>query len=206
LERYDERDKERKGRKTMKVKASWVRNLGGMVKEIFLTILAVWFGCGFAVFIIDQGSQLHAVAGAVAALVISGLALAIGIRDLRSLEARGYSIWKGLRIFLLMILMGAVVFGEISFLLATVGWAKYEPEGVSFYVFAEYYIMTLVDLLPGLEVSETLDLRLPVKPDGLVAGLPVLLFRAFVIFGVLATFRIWWIARGSKEENGEHAS
>ena len=183
-----------------------MRNLGGMVKEIFLTIVGVGLCCGIAVATIDQLSQLHAVVGGLAALIWFGVALAMGVWDLRSVEARGYSVWKGLRIFLVMILMGAIVFGEISFLLATVGWAKYEPEGVSFSVFAEYYIMTLVDLLPGLEVSETLDIRLPVKPEGLVAGLLVLLFRAFVIFGVLASFRIWWIARGSKEENGEHAS
>ncbi len=184
----------------MKVKASWVRNLVVIVKEIFWTILAVGLVCGGAVFIIEQGSQLHAVAGPIVAVVFLAIALWIGYRDLKSVDARGYSVWKGLRIFLLMILMGAVVFGEISFLLAMVGWAKYEPEGVSFYVFAEYYTMILLDLLPGLQVSETFDLRLPVEPNGLVAGVPVLLFRVWVIFGAIKSFMIWWSARDRKQE------
>jgi len=187
----------------MKGKASKERAVNGTIKEILLTILGVPLFYVIALGVIGIAIEWNTVAGGVMAVVVYGFGLYEGVKDLRSREAIEYSVWKVVRIFLMLLLVAAAVFGTISLILATVGWAKYEPEGASFYEFTMYYIQTSVDVLPGLELSETLGLKLPVEPEGAVAGLPVVVFRVLVIFGIVASLTMWWSARSRKKENGE---
>ena len=184
----------------MKDKDGEERAVDGTVKEILWTILGVPFFYGIALAVIGYAIEWHTVAGGAIAVVCYGFALFSGVKDLRSREAIEYSVWKAVRIFLLLLLVAAAVFGTVSLVLATVGWATYKPEGASFFEFTMYYIWTSVDVLPGLELSETLGLKLPVEPEGTIAGLPVVTFRALLIFWILASLKMWWSARGRKKE------
>jgi hypothetical protein len=54
-------------------------------------------------------------------------------------------------------------------------------------------------MLPGLDVTTSLGLAAPLQPQGVIAGLPVVAFRAFVIFGLLNSLKIWWQAKRKGE-------
>jgi len=182
----------------MKLKAifvNWPIKIGKIVGLTLGYILFFSFIFGVVGWTLIEAAKLHVAAGVAVAIFWFIAACIAGSKEMRSVEARGYSVWKGLRIFLLILLVGVLVFGHISFVLEQVGWAKYEPEEVSFDPFFEYYVWVFVDMLPGLEVSETLNFKPPIEPVDSVAGLPVLLFRAFVIFGIIASFKIWWSNR-----------
>ena len=179
----------------MKIETSWIRKLGTFVKNVFFTILTVIIGTGLALGAISLGAESSTVTGVILAVICLIVAIGFGVRDLRSFEGRRYSAWKGVRIFLLMALIGALVFGEISHLFASFGWATYESGEVSSYDLTTYYFMILLDLIPGINLLDSLNINMPLKPDGWVAGLMVLLFRAFVVYGVIASFQIWWSNR-----------
>ena len=49
-----------------------------------------------------------------------------------------------------------------------------------------------------LEVSETLVLELPIEPKGTIAGMPIVVFRAIVIFGVVASVKMCFDARNMR--------
>ena len=146
--------------------------VGRTVKEILGTIVGVAFLYMIALWPVSLLLEWNFAVGGVVAVVYYGFIVYFGIQDLRSPEAVRYSVLKALRIFLLLLLIVVTLFSVISLVLATYGWAKYEPEGASFYEFIEYYFWTCADVVPGLEVSETLGIKLPVEPKEPIAGLP----------------------------------
>ena len=183
----------------MESDTGWLKKLGWFVKNMFFSILAVIICTALAIGLISAATEQHAVIGAIVAVAGLIFAIWIGISDLRSVKAKGYSAWKGIRIFLITAFAGAVVFGEISYLLSIPGWAVYGPGEFSFHDLFGYYVYILIDLIPGLDVLTTMDLNMPVTSDGWVAGLMLLLFRALIVYGVIASFQIWWNTRITKE-------
>ena len=182
----------------MKLKAifvNWPIKIGKIVGLTLGYILLFSLIFGFVGWTLIEAANLHVAAGVAVAIFWFIAACIAGSKEMSSVEARGYSVWKGLRIFLLILLVGVLVFSHISFVLEQVGWAKYEPEGVSFDPFFVYYVWAFVDMLPGLEVSETLNFKPPIEPVDSVAGLPVLFFRIFVILGIIRAFQVWWSNR-----------
>ena len=57
--------------------------------------------------------------------------------------------------------------------------------------FVRLYLYTVIDLLPALEVWETLAVDPPAKPANAWAGAPLVVFKVFVIGLVLDTFNRW---------------
>lgn len=170
------------------------RSVIDTAKEIAITFFGLFILYGFALFIIGEAYNRHLALGVLATVAYGG-AVYIGVKDFWSPEARQYSVYKGSRIFGLLVLLGAAVFGSLSLLLAKLGWATYATERVALASFNEYYIWVFLDLLPGLKVTQTLGVSPPVKPEGAVAGLPVVAFRAFVVYGLLKALRYWWANR-----------
>ena len=168
------------------------KTFGKTTEEILWTVLGVPIGFALSLVLIGWAAHLHAAAGAAAALVFCVGTVVYGLWDMTSIQARKYPALQGLRIFLLIILVGAAVFGEISRDLAVVGWAKYEPEGGNFLEFTGYYIITFLDVIPGLDILGTLGIKQPFEPDGFVAGLPIVAYRALLIYGVFLTCKAWW--------------
>ena len=94
------------------------------------------------------------------------------------------------------------VAASASLQLLRAGWAVYEPTPLAdqaYVNFATYYIWVLLDMLPGLQASDLLSFDPSLKPKNAVAGVPVIAFRMFVLFGLLAALRVWW--NGRKESN-----
>jgi uncharacterized membrane protein len=169
-------------------------------KETVYTVLLTVSLFSLALALIERAFKKHWLLGAILTIFYGIVIIFLGLKDIRSKEAKEYSIHKGIRIYILLILAGAAIFSSISMFLMSLGWAKYSSDvSLTFTNFNVFYIWIFFDLIPGLKVSETLGVRLSLTPVGSVAGLPVVLFRVFVIFGVIASFKSWWKVRFSKD-------
>jgi hypothetical protein len=124
----------------------------------------------------------------------------LGRQDLRSPEAKGFPLRKGIAIFIMMILITAIGFGAVSLWLATIGWAHYAPDNLELFSYTSYYLWLFLEMIPLLKVNETLGLVAPLQSVGFVAGLPVLAFRALVLFALLKSLREWWSIRKEKND------
>lgn len=170
------------------------------VKEILSTVLGLILAYSLALYLVAYLLTWNFVVGGLVAVLFYGYLIRSAIKQIRSPESAKYSILMASRIFLLLALIMVNLFSLISLVLATYGWAKYEPEGDELYIFFEYYFWTFLEVLPGLEVSETFGVKLPVEPRGLGAGLTVVVFRICMIFGIIGSFKVWWSARRKKKE------
>jgi len=72
-------------------------------------------------------------------------------------------------------------------------------EPLELLTFHNYYLWLFFDMLPGLKITETLQWSAPLQPVGVVAGIPAIAFRAFIIYGVLSALKSWWKGRAEKE-------
>jgi hypothetical protein len=61
--------------------------------------------------------------------------------------------------------------------------------------FLLYYIWMLLDMVPGLKLTELLTLTAPLKLQNSIAGIPVVVFRAFILFGLFVAGKKWWQGR-----------
>jgi hypothetical protein len=131
---------------------------------------------------------------AVGVILFYGLCLFLGLKDLSSREAREFDLLKGARIGLLMAALSTALFACVSFLLWRSDFATYTGHAdLTLMSFVNYYWWVFLDTFPGLKASEAL--AAPLKPTGFVAGLPVVSFRAFVLFGLIKAFKAWWVRR-----------
>jgi hypothetical protein len=166
-------------------------------KEVVVTLVMCVVCCGIVISIILYATREHWILGMIATAFFAYAAY-LGISDLRSHEARGFPIHKGLAIFLLTVFIVIAVAASLSLQLLRVGWAVYEPvspENDPYGTLISYYVWVFLDMLPGIKASELLAFTAPLRPMNSVAGIPVIAFRAFVLFGLLAALKVWWQGR-----------
>jgi hypothetical protein len=174
-------------------------------RDVLLTVALGTLLYGSVLAVIQSASTRHWLVGTVVTIVYA-FAVCLGILDLRSEQGRRVPIHKGLAISLLTILTGVAVAASVSFQLLRAGWAVYEPTPSGDYAYLTlnaYYFWVFLDMLPGLKATELLAFNAPLKPTNSAAGIPVLLFRAFVLFGFLAAIKAWW---GRRRQLGTTAS
>jgi hypothetical protein len=120
------------------------------------------------------------------------------IPQLRSREALRFPVHKGLFIFLLTVITAIAVAASVSLQLLRVGWAVYDPvptEEDAYRNLIAYYVWAFLDMLPAIKATELLAFIPPLKPKNSVAGIPVMAFRAWILFGLLAALKEWWQRR-----------
>ena len=107
--------------------------------------------------------------------------------------------------FGMSVLAAISAFAAISYYLTRQQIGMYEIRAdYSIGTFADYYVWIFVDMLPGLDVWKTLGVSSPASPRNVVAGLPVLAFRLFVVLGIFASYKTWQEHRNaSKGERTE---
>jgi hypothetical protein len=186
---------ERMGTVARAVKAIW---------DVLITIGLTVFIIGFGLGAIQKSTGWHWLLG-VAVTVVCCLGVASGIHVLRDPAARHYPIHVGLAVSLATAFIAMAVAASISLLLRHSGWAEYGPNPLSefpnplveyeYLAFFSYYVWVLLDMLPGLQAPELLGFQVPIKPENAVAGIPVIAFRAVVIFGLLDALKSWWVMR-----------
>ena len=70
-------------------------------------------------------------------------------------------------------------------------------------VFTRLYFYTLADMIPAIKITETLHLKPPLQTQDFAAGVPVLLFRVFVLWFLFDAFKTW---RKSRKDAGKEKS
>ena len=143
---------------------------------------------------------------AVLATAAYAWAAGLGIGDLRRPGER-LPLQKGLAIAWLTGFTACAVAASVSALLLRAGWAEYHPAprpDEAYLQLVGYYLWVLADMLPGLELTALLAWEPPLAPVDAAAGVPVIAFRAFVLFGLLAALRTWW-RRHERERRADDA-
>jgi hypothetical protein len=96
-------------------------------------------------------------------------------------------------VFVLIVFLGGTVSAWLSMLLYSWGIADYQPPIESQGRFIDYYLgWQVLDMIPGLDIWKTLGISPPTQPHNVAAGIPILLFRAFVLYGVFRALQQWW--------------
>lgn len=110
----------------------------------------------------------------------------------------------GVVALLVPLLAAVIVAGWSSRTLNSLGIGKYVTASApSPDVFTRLYSYTLADLIPALKITETLNLKPPIKAENFAAGLPVLVFRVFVLWFLFDAFKNW---RNSRKDAGKEKS
>lgn len=65
------------------------------------------------------------------------------------------------------------------------------PVDDPFEIFSNYYLVVMLDLIPGIEFSKTLALATTVQTKSKLGGLPVLGFKIYFILAVIGAFKRW---------------
>ena len=176
------------------------------VKEsvlIFVSIVFLIFAYWFLFIILEWALQYNWLFPFVSIILI-GILIFLGLQDLKSPEAKYFPIRKGVTIFILMIMTASLGFGSFSFWLTTQGWANYSLNNLDLLSYNIYYLWLFLDMIPVLKLNETLGFVAPLQPIGFIAGLPILAFRALVIFELLKSLKTWWDNRNEKSNKRKH--
>lgn len=96
--------------------------------------------------------------------------------------------------FCFSVLLGAVVCSGFSYVLHLQGWAGYDgaPPEPSMQTFRRYYLWTFADMVPAINIWKTFPVPSPIAPTDSMAGVPVLIFRLFVLGYIFASIARWW--------------
>ena len=159
-----------------------------------LTLVGVTILCSTVFAFIKAANDAHWLLGAfVTAFYAYGAHL--GVADLRARRAPLRVLHQGLAATSLTAFSAIAVAASVSLMLLRAGWASYEPmpqPDQAYVAFTTYYVWVLLDMLPGLKATELLAFDAPTVPKNALAGIPVIAFRAFIVFGLLAALRVWW--------------
>ena len=159
---------------------------------VTLIVACILFASVFG--ILQVAANSHWIIGC-GATVFYAMAAYFGLSDLGGKWARHAPIHKGVALVLLTAFTAVAVAASASFQLLQAGWAVYQPSpdlDRAFGALSEYYLWALLDLLPGLNAAKLLSFEAPLTPRNWVAGIPPIVFRAFLIFGVLVAAKRWW--------------
>jgi hypothetical protein len=173
---------------------NWIFHIERPWIAALLTLVAVPMAVGVAIFSLEEMSKIHWGVGAVFAVFFSA-GVWLGLREMATI-GQTYSVAKGIRIFLAMPLVAAVIAAWCAFELASHKVATYDPSpGSDLAAFFAYFFWLLLDMLPGLEVTKTLKWSAPANPADAMAGVPIVGFRLFVLLILLNALRRWWAAK-----------
>jgi hypothetical protein len=141
--------------------------------------------------VLEYVGSIHFGFGLAAALLLIVLAeiLRRGISKFMIVKATLRDI---LAMFFLIVLMAIAACSGASYLIERQVPGSYtirSPYSVG--TFSDYYFWLFVDLIPAIKVWETLGIPAPAKATNVTAGIPVLLFRVFILLGVISTYKQW---------------
>lgn len=126
-----------------------------------------------------------------------GFGIYAGIRDL---VERRLSVRQAFGAIALMTVLSAAIAAAASEMLRGSGSAIYtaaDPvvESVRFEHLLLFYLWMTLDLVPAMEITNWLNVTQPVKVEGQVAGIPVILFRGFMLLVLFKVVTNWWTGR-----------
>jgi hypothetical protein len=140
--------------------------------------------------VLEWASQVHPLLGTAAAIVL----LIGAYTSLSKLGAHqlGWTRALGAVRFLGGLLAITLAAGTASLLIDQFDPQAYSAEvGFTLESFLKFYYYQFADLIPALEIPDTLNLVAPLQAHTFAAGLPVLGFKVFVLAYLFGTYRAW---------------
>jgi len=173
-----------------------VNNLGNTTRQIISAVVGAGILAGLIRLLLEFSSRVHWTFGAALAAAFTGLAVWLTYQVKRSSQYNAPH--EVVAVLALGLFTLSVVGAWISFTLYVSGLGCYVvPAKYSITTFIDLYMYTFFNLLPGIEVWKTLGLEPPIESRGVVAGLPLLGFKVFVVWLLLNAYRSW--RKGTKE-------
>lgn len=177
---------------------TFVKNVRDVALALVLGAIVTLMGVGF----IHKSSEDHPLFGVLVAAMYTAVVYQ-GLLELRSKPARYKPLHYGLIVVFLTVTTAIAIAAAASRLLAEHMGATYAPLPEKEYMFLHffhYYTWVFFDMLPGLKMTELLAFEPLLKPKDAMAGAPVVAFRAFIVFGLLAALKTWWHGRTRQDE------
>lgn len=153
--------------------------------------------------LLDLASRLHWFIAALLAFILACAAVWLTRQVKKARAAKPSDVLAVLALGLLTL---AVVGAWLSFTLYQTHLASYAvPAAVSIGTFLDLYMYTFFDLIPAIDVWETLHVTPPIEAHGPVAGLPLLAFKVFVVWVLFDAFFFWLTKRTVSSTRSESA-
>ena len=157
--------------------------------EILGALAGALFLVGFVSFLIEYAASRHWSLGLLLTAASAAFALWIAMLTFHALR----SISMVLVFSVMLVLLGAVTCGGVSYILHGQGWASYDaPQRITMEAFRNFYLWTFLDMVPAIEIWKSFPVKPLVEPTDAIAGTPVFIFRIFVLGIVFAIIRRWW--------------
>jgi hypothetical protein len=178
------------------------RAIAGSLKAIY----AGAFCALLCAFVLNLASSLHwGLGAAFAGLLVS---FTVWLTYLVGRNSDGVEAKNILAVLALSIFTVSAVGAWISFTLYKTGLGDYSgvPAEYTPGSFFNLYVYTFLDLLPAIKTLETLHIKAPIEPRTLVAGLPVLAFKLFVVGLFFRAILSWLKAKRSSSSPSQRPS
>ena len=160
----------------------------------FLSPAFIYF---FAKFALEFATRTHIVLGGFIAALLCVFAVRITRRPAHKRLPTSIVLGE----FLTAVVIACVACAWVSYTIYQLSEWKYRVSAkASFSTFIDFYGWLFIDLIPGFDVWETLGVQPKVASVGIIAGIPVLAFRAFIIVCVVASVKRWWSDRKATQQ------
>lgn len=153
-------------------------------------------------FVFTAAYGLHPMLGLVLSVVFIILAIfALKGFSKKKAEFFGQPTRLVLSLFAIVVMISLAGFSCLSYALYGMGLAQYTSnKPIHPGTLADHYVWHLIDMIPGLKVWSTLKIDDPMQSTGLGAGIPLILFRLFVIVPFIALVKKWLDFRRERAE------
>lgn len=146
---------------------------------------------------LEFATRTHIVFGGLMALVLCIIAVVITRRPAHKRLPASIVLGE----FLTAVVVACVVCAWVSYTIYQLSdWRYHVPAEASMGTFVDFYGWLFIDLIPGFDVWKTLNVQPKVASVDIVAGIPVLAFRVFIILCVLASLKRWWTERKATQQ------
>jgi hypothetical protein len=160
-------------------------------------VCAIAFG---AEWLLATATRFHVLAGAAVSLLLAAFFWWLQRRQFTGVVART----RGAMVVTLSLglLLAVIVGGWLSYTLNAQSAGHYAVrDEASLQQFMRLYFFTFGDLLPLVDMTDTLQIASPVTVRSFWGGLPVLAFKVFVLLYIFESFLSWSKARKAAGES-----
>jgi hypothetical protein len=107
--------------------------------------------------------------------------------------------------FFMSVTLSVVVFAWVSFALHTFAHIPYNStrDLGSVTAFCDLYAWIFIDMIPAVNVWDTLHVPCPIQSVSVVGAIPELMFKIAVVLPLLAAFKLWFDSRKPPETKPE---
>ena len=160
------------------------------VRGFLLIFVGAVVIAGVVSWVLGVLSSFYLPLGAVFACII--VVSALWLTNLVKQSPSGTETGSVLAVLALALFTVSVAGGWVSFMVHAANPETYSvPAEYSPGTFVDLYMLTFLDLIPGIDLFETLHLKPSIESRNLIGGLPILAFKIFVLYRLFDVFLFW---------------